>query len=495
MTTVTVPADTAGAGVLAAVAGAVAAHAGAAPDPAGVLVRLWADDATRRTTVAGEGAVLTLAAGVEGTELVLLLGDGGEPVSGPPPEVLGLVGLGLATSVEARIEGTGNRTTVRLALPAHDRLVDHTGLEVLAADAEEVSDAVEVRRLLPGDAAALTRCVYRCYGWTYPYAELYYPDRIAAAIESGTRFGGVAVTPDGEVVTHVGGVVLADGLAIAGGGVTDPRYRRRGLLGQAGVVFFDCVPEFGIDGFLLEPVLTHPATQHMALEGNSSFVGMYLNVRGPLQQVAITDGMLDRRSSLFVAYQPLEPLTPDVLWIPAPYQPLVRHVLDPTDWPLEVGDVHGSPAVPPVSVVESRFDALNSVGVVEVPEVGADLVARLDDALSQLGRSGAEMIKVYLPATQPALAVVGAGLGVLRLGYAALLPRYGTLGHALVLQWVRNPDIDDSEWVYADDSLRHLADLIRAQAAEVGAAEDARRRREARRQQLLAALADDPHSP
>lgn len=493
VTSLTVPADHTGAGVLAATAGALAGHAGAAPEGAATLVRLWAEDARRRSTVDRDGAVLGLEAAIDGTELVLSLRDGGEPVAAAPPEVLGLVAIGMATAVEARIEGTGNVTTVRVALPAHGRLLDDTGLEVLDADAavDLVTEEVEVRRIEPGDAAALTRCVYRCYGWTYPYAEMYFPDRIAAAIEAGRRFGGVAVTSDGEVVTHVGGVVLADGLVLAGGGVTDPRFRRRGLLREAGAVFSECVGEFAVRAFVLEPVLTHAATQHMALQGDSSFVGMYLNVRGPLQQVAITDGMLDRRSSLFVGYQPLEPLEADDLWVPAPYHALVRRVLEPTDWPLRLGEIHGAPAVPAASVVETSFDALNSVGVVEVPEVGADLVDRLDDALTQLQRSGAAMVKVYLPVSQPATAVVGAGLGVLRLGYAALLPRFGRLGHVLVLQWVRDPLVDDSEWVYADESLRELADAIRGQAEAFGEADDSRRRREAQRQQLFAALPGD----
>lgn len=491
-TRVTVPADESGPVVLAATAGTIARHAGVTPESTATIVRLWAEDARQRTTVGGSEAVLGLEASLDGTELVLWLRDGGEPVVGAPSSVLGLVALGMATSVEARIEGTGNLTTVRLALPAHDRLLDHANLEVLDDEAETVEGEVEIRRILPEDAGALTRCVYRCYGWTYPYAEMYFPERIAAAIESGRRFGGVAVTPDGEVVTHLGGVVLADGLVLAGGGVTDPRFRRRGLLREARVVFNECVAELGARSFVVEPVLTHAATQHMALQGKSSFVGMYLNVRGPLQQVDITDGMLDRRSSLFVCYQPLEPLAPEDLWVPASYHALVRRVLEPTGWPLRIAEIHGAPAVPDVSVVETSFDALNSVGVVEVPEVGADLIDRLDDALTQLRRSGAEMVKVFLPAGQPATAVVGAGLGVLRLGFAALLPRFGRLGNALVLQWVREPHVDDSEWVYADESLREFSDAVRGQVEAFGVADDTRRRREAQRQQLLAALPDTP---
>ena len=82
-----------------------------------------------------------------------------------------------------------------------------------------------------------TRCIYRCYGWSYPYAEMYYPDRLAAAISEGTRNGGVAVDADGEVVAHCGWVEVAEGAVMVGAAVTDPRYRRRGLLEQVLVGF------------------------------------------------------------------------------------------------------------------------------------------------------------------------------------------------------------------------------------------------------------------
>jgi phenylpropionate dioxygenase-like ring-hydroxylating dioxygenase large terminal subunit len=108
-----------------------------------------------------------------------------------------------------------------------------------------------------------------------------------------------------------------------------------------------------------------------------------------------------------------------------------------------------------------------------------------------LQRAGAAVVFVYLPANQPGLAFTGAGLGSLRLGFAALLPRYGDLGDALVLQWVRNPDIDDSEWEYADERVAAFAHLVLDQARSLGEAEVADRRREARRQQLLAALPTD----
>jgi hypothetical protein len=491
LVTTTTLADHAGITLLADTARSVVTqHAGGA-EVAALLVRLLGEDARKRSGIDGDAATVTLTIAVDGTELALQLRDTGEPVGGPPTDVLALVDLGMASSADGGTDGKGNVVVARVPLPSHGRLLDDTDLEIVADDAPLIDAPVTIRPLEPDDAAALTRCVYRCYGWTYPYAEMYFPDQLAAAIANGTRAGNVAVDADGEVVCHMGTVVLADGVVMAGGGVTDPRYRRRGLLAELGGRFYEWIGSSGTKVYLSEPVLTHAITQKMSLAGPSSLAGLYLNVRGPLQQVDFTDGMLDRRSSLLVTHCATVPLEPATLWVPALYEPLVRQLLDGADWPRDIGSTRGTPQCPDTSTSSLSYDSLNQVGAIKVTTVGHDLADVIDDALSQLHTAGAEMVRVYLPANQPALASLGAGLGSLRLGFAALLPAFGELGDALVLQWVRNPDIDDSPWVYGDPSIETLAHLIMAQARELGDAATAMRRRQARRQQLFAALPTD----
>jgi hypothetical protein len=490
LVTTTVPADAAGVAVLAEVAGAAATQHGGGAEAAAMVVRLLAEDACRRSTVDAATATLRLVIEIDGTELALRVRDGGEPVGGPPPGVLALVELGLATGADGGADGSGNEVVVRLALPAHARVLDATDLDVLADDAALRDDAVELRALQPDDAAALVRCIYRCYGWTYPYTEIYFPDRIAAAIADGSRHGWVAVTATGEVVCHLGVVFVADGVIMAGGGVTDPRFRRRGLLRDLGALMGAWIQSACIRTQLAEPVLTHAITQQMSLGAGRDLVGLYLSVRGPLQQVDFTDGMLDRRSSLLTTHWAIEPLEPATLWIPAAYEPAVRHLLAPTAWPRQIGSVRGTPDTPAASVLSSSYDAQNQIGSVKVAVVGADLVDAVDVALTGLDRAGAESVRVYLPANQPALASVGAGLGTLRLGFAALLPRFGDQGDVLVVQWVRDPDIDDSAWVYADEHVEAFATMVLDQARTLGEAATRERRRRARRAQLFAALPD-----
>jgi hypothetical protein len=489
MITATAPADTIGVAVLAEVARTAIAGHGGGGEAAALAVRLLADDAKRRMVIAEESSDLDLSIDIDGTELVIQLRDRGEPVSGPPASLLTLVDLGLATAADGRIDGTSNLSEIRVPLPSHGRMLDDADLEVLTDDVALSDAPVTIRQLEVGDAAALTRCIYRCYGWSYPGTDLYFPDRIAASIESGKRVGEVAVDDQGEMAAHWGAVFVAEGVVETGGTVTDPRFRRRGLVNQLGDRLLERLITMGVRGRMREPVLTHTATQHIALREGAHMIGLRLNVTSPLQQVGITDGLMASRLSLTVMFSPLAPLEPSVLWIPHVYEPPVRHVLEPTDWPIELATVRGAARdCPERSVLGSSYDAVNHLGAIEVATVGDDLVDAIDDALTQLRHGGAEVVVVRLPANQPALATVGAGLGGLGLGFAALLPSYGLLGDTLELQWLRDPEIDTSEWHFATEQVEQLARQIVDQAGDLGDQATKLRRRLARRQQLFAAL-------
>jgi len=366
--------------------------------------------------------------------------------------------------------------------------MDDSDLQVLGDDVVLTDRPVEFRELRPSDASALTRCIYRCYGWSYPSADLYYPERVAAAIESGKRIGEVAVDEAGEVASHWGAVFVADALVETGGTVTDPRFRRRGLANVLGDRLMERIVAMGVKGRLREPVLTHPATQHIALREGAALVGIYLKNLQPVQQVGITDGVLDDRVSLTVMYSPLVPLEPATLWVPGPYEAITREVLSATDWPFELGEVRGLHEAPPASTTAVSYDASNRLGSVDVSVVGDDLVDAIDTALGQLRSAGAEAVHVALPISEPMVARRGAGLGALGLTFACLLPNYGEAGHVLMLQWVRDHRIDLSTWQFASEHIESVATAIAAQSEALGDDMARLRRREARRRQLFAAL-------
>ena len=494
MFTLTVHADEPGVAVLAAGARTAMAVESGEGEGAGLAVRQLAADARRRLRGGEEDTTLRLEGEVRGTEFVVTLHDFGEPVSGPPDGVLALLESGILTAAEARTDGAGNVSEIRLALPKHNVMLDADTVEVIPEDAERTAEEVTIREITPDDSAALTRAFYRCYGWSYPNPTLYYPDRIAASLESGERIGFVAMTESGEVAAHWGAVFLSPTVVETGATITDPRFRGRGLAKALGQQLLDRLHELGVTGRLREPVLTHPATQKIAIEEGATIIGAYINMTHPIQQVGITDGVQAIRGSLSVAYGALRPWEPATMWIPGPYEPMVRRVLSASDWPRELAPVRRDPDLPDRSVLSTSFNSDNRFGLVDVTVAGADLVNEVQTALGQMQRSGAEYVQVRLPANQPALATVAAGLPELGLGYASVIPAFrpapGDPGDILVTQWIADLDIDPSSWVFANDDVRALVLDIVGQIRDVGSRGSTRQRRAAQRAQLYAALGE-----
>ena len=477
-----------GVAVLSATAHAAAEQVGGNGEAAALVVRLLADDACGRIGASSDAGALDLSVVVDGTELVVRLLDRGEPTVGAPDAVMSFVGLGLVNSADRRIDGSANASEVRLPLPTHDRVMSDDGLEVVAEDVELSNEPVTLRPLVADDAGALTRCLYRCYGWSYPVVDMYYPDRVAAMITSGRRVGEVAVTAEGEIAAHWGALYVAEGVVETGTTVTDPRFRRRGLAGQLGDRLLERLMAAGVVGRMREPVLTHHATQHIALREGAHLVGVNLSASRPMEQVGITDGVLAERVSITVMYSPLVPLEPATVWVPASVEPIVRHLLEPTDWPRTLGEARGRVECPASTTLGSSYDAFHLVGSITVTEIGDDLVAAVDEVLAGFVRGGAQAVRVVLPAGQPALADRGAGLSELGLGFASFIPAFGALGDALTLQWLADPVVDTTGWDYATDFVAESVAMIVRQVAELGDQATVERRRRARRQQLFAAL-------
>lgn len=488
------PADDAGIAVLSAGVRTWLQMRGGNGEGAGLVTYLLATDARTRLRKGVEENILMLEVEERGTELIVVLRDKGEPVTAPPQGILPLLDQGIATAADARTDGEGNVTEVRFALPGHHEIFDP---QTIDADEDDVlsSEEVSIRALLPQDAAALTRTIYRCYGWTYPLQDLYFPERIAATIENGSRIGEVAVTESGEVAAHWGAVYLSPTAVETGGTVTDPRFRRRGLAKQLGDRLLERIIEAGITGRLREPVLTHTATQQIALNDGASIVGAYLHFAHPLQQVGITEGIGVQRSSLSVAYGPLKALEPATVWIPNPYEPMAHMVFSQSNWPREFGSGFRGIQIPDVTVLATNYDSGNRLGIIDVATVGQNLIDCLDSSVDDLRKSGAEHIQVRLPANQPALQSVGAGLTEIGLAFGAFIPQLRTFdlsgvdrGDVLIVQWLADADLDTQSWKFATEQVSEIVLAIAEQVRQVANSGQARRRQAARRAQLFAAL-------
>jgi GNAT superfamily N-acetyltransferase len=480
MITITAPPDEVGSAALAAAARMAVERLGGDGDGCALVVRLLLEDVRSRQIDGVDAGDVDLRITLDGTEVVLTLRDGGAPSQAEPATLNPLVMLGVVTGSSTGTDGHANVTEVRLALQAHHEVFDHSGIDVLDVDAPESSDEVVIRDLTAADAAGLTTLIYRCYGWSYAHPDMYYPDRIAAAIDAGTRLGEVAVNGAGELVAHWGAVRHGPHVVESGSTVTDPRYRHRGIAGQLGERLLQRLADMGTIGRFREPVLTHTATQAIALKEGAVMVGVRVNCGHPISQVGITDGLMPHRKSLTVAYAALLALEPVDVFVPHVYEPILRTVLSRADWPRTIAHADPSVDAPLESVSSISYDHANRSAVIDVTLVGRDLIDVVDSALDAARRSGSRYVEVRLPAAQPALAQLGEGLIDLGLAYAAYVPLLQANSDVLALQWLDDAEVDTSDWHYADDRVEALALSVVAQIREA-ADRAVRVRREAAR--------------
>lgn len=487
-------ADADGIAVMVATMRTAVALLGGNGEGAGLVTKTVAEDAQTRLAGGEEDASIDLDARAAGTQMMLTVRDRGEPLLAPPPAVIALVREGLASSISVCGDGNGNVVEVRFALPAHHSVVAEVERhdETSALSSEEVI----IRELQPDDAGELAKAIYRSYGWSYPNADMYFPERITQSIISGKRIGEVAVTDSGMIAAHWGAVYLSPTCVETGGTVTDPRFRGRGLAKQLGERLLHRLQATNVVGRVREPVLTHPATQKMAIEEGATIVGAYPHIRHPIAQVGITDGVVHERDSLCVAFSALRPLTDAVLYVPKPYQAIAQRVLQQAQWPRTLGSATDAAAVALESSIALQgittqasvsYDSANHGGVIEVAALGADLIEYLDNSLADLRHSGAEYIAVHLPANDLVLEQLGAGLPALGLAYAALIPQYRAatsntdVGDVLILQWLADADLHVSDWVFANDSVAEIVTGVARGITDLVHHEEELRRRAAHR--------------
>lgn len=436
---------------------------------------------------------VALEASVDGTLLRLTVRDRGIPLDGSslPPLASALLDAGAARGVQVAPPGPdGNAVTIELALPAHRATVG--GLEPVDVDDLRPDDEpLELRRMRPDEALAVSQGIYRCYGYTYPDPEYYFPERLAVRASSPDWYSYVAVTSDGQVVAHLEQDFSDEGRVVhSGGAYTDPRYRGRELMLQ--------LSELAIaDRALRSPVLqlseavtTHTYTQRLLIGSGLIEAGILLAWLPPIRQegfnaAAEAPPRASMRPGIVLYGAPDE----RVLHPPAFVADYVRRVVDQHDLPREVASprpraFEEAPDRTVRSVELNRELASASISVTEVGRDLSDLVAGdLDDL-----RRHALHVELRLPATDPALAVAAAGLDELGFVFCGLFPEFRATGDELRLQWLPDAEFDPEALHLYTDFMKALvadvvADVRKARQRELGD-----RRRRAARSRIFAAL-------
>ena len=323
-----------------------------------------------------------------------------------------------------------------------------------------------VRLMTHEDAAGVAELAKACYGMTYRHQEIYSPEQLIEDQEAGIQLNEVAVTEDGEVVSHSAFVFHGPTVVESCEAMTAELYRGHKLFEQLEIQLVERVQKLGVKWIMAEPVLLHTASQEVVVRGGGAITGVRLKCC--TAETVDPDGFIDKiapggRRSLTIGFVPIAQLTESDVWVSSDYAELVAMALGQTVWPrtLRTEVPEGSVAAE-TSTLSSSFDQRQENMRIEVEVIGEDITDAVCAARDEAQAAGALSIDLRIPTGDPA----SASVALLEEGfsYAAFLPELREGSDVLLLQWLADRQIDTDVWQLLNPQIETLAHAIVAQA-------------------------------
>jgi len=388
-------------------------------------------------------AQVAVRAWVEHGHLQVEVSDQGIPMKDTNSSVLNeLVRLGFAEYIEFENHGQdGNSARCRLALDEHESRthLSNDG-EPLAPDvptADEFEN-LEQRAMLPEECGDLARLVYRCYGYDYPAADIYYPERLSPLVEAGLMHSVVVVNPAGDLVGHASLTKSAAESRVAEAGklVVDPRYRAHGLAERMADQRLQRAGELGLRGLWSECVTNHPYSQRNQLKLGARETGVFLGFLPDNVRMVGLGSETAERGSLMSMYLPLQRASDHGFYPPPRYREILQAILSNLE--LERDQAEGDEPAEAISRLSLSVDQAVGVAVITAETVGQDFREQLEQRMESLLDMRIAVIYLDLPLGQPATASQANQLAGFGFFFSGLLPESAPDGDVLRLQFLNH---------------------------------------------------------
>ena len=327
-------------------------------------------------------------------------------------------------------------------------------------------DQLVVRLMTHEDAAGVAELAMACYGTTYRHQRIYSPELLIEDQEAGIQLNEVAVTPDGEVVSHSAFVFHGPTVVESCEAMTAENYRGQRVFERLELQLFERVQKLGVKWIMAEPVLLHTASQEVVVRGGGAITGVRLKCCAA--QTVDPDGFIDKtahggRRSLTIGFVPIAEVSEREAWVSSDYAELVAMALGQTAWPRTLRtDPPADLTRAEKSTLSSSFDEQQANMEIEVEVIGEDITEVVCAARDAAQAAGALSIELLIPTNDPA----SASVALLDEGfsYAAFLPGMRDDSDVLLLQWLDDPQVDTEVWHLLNPQVESLAHAIVAQA-------------------------------
>ncbi len=362
----------------------------------------------------------------------------------------------------------GNRVELVKHLPHADvreHLSENEHHQTVRVPAAPLDTPLEVRMMQAEESLELSRCVYRSYGYSYDWTDIYFPDRIRELQESGLMRSCVVVTPEGQFVGHLALRIQGPHSSVgeAGQAVVDPRFRGHRLFERMKTFLAERAKEWGMYGLYSEATAVHPYSQKGNLNLGAKETGYLLGyIPSSVSYKEIGEEREGQRGSIALFYMRVNTEPERKIYPPLTYQETVQRIIERNGLRRIIQNT-SEPEMPTSSRVSVNVRQDHNLAFLKVEEPGADLEVLIRSRLRELCLHRVDCIYVDLPLSRPATAQVGAGLSDLGFFLGGIIPEaHGGAagGDVLRLQYLNNVEIKPDEVQTASGFGRELLEKV-----------------------------------
>ena len=238
---------------------------------------------------------------------------------------------------------------------------------------------MDIKRLTPNQATAISDCFRRVYGDSYANEIFYDLERLSEALENESLCSVGAVVDDGRILGHMAMTIFPGAHhAELGNTVVDPDARGEGIAWRIGDALTDWAKEKGFEGYLHYPTTDHHIMQQQSVKRGFE-TGLMLGYIPAETDGKVNESTSRLRGAATIVFQPLAPLHHEERgFLPKPFAKLIQDLAVATGVERDWIDSSTSPSMPSVSKTYVTEFLKRDLIRLEAERVGSDFVQALD---------------------------------------------------------------------------------------------------------------------
>ena len=270
---------------------------------------------------------------------------------------------------------------------------------VFSKEKEEPSEDISIELFNGKNAYQISQLIYKCYGYTYPNEDLYFPERVEKLNREDKVISMVAIDKMyNKIIGHYGlERYEMEHIAEFGQAVVEPDYRGRKLLYKMRERLEETAKDFKIKGVFSQPVTSHVSSQVVNVKFKAKPCGLSFGlVPREFNFKKMEVKSLPERETCLMYYKPFV-FEKRNLYIPQKHKEIIEKIYENMGIETKEGkDIK----IFQQSILDAKYIAPWGFGIIDVPKIGFDFKKSLKSTFYQLKLSTqADVFFLNIPMT------------------------------------------------------------------------------------------------